>query len=122
MSYTFNQRSDIDATIEMVRQPTKAVTGVDPFRQNNSAPLTVGYLFQTPSGGIAARSGTTCGSAACTPYYIDSTGEIAELTDNDGASQTITVYNVFGSAIAGSAYITAKRVFGQLVADAEDCA
>ena len=121
MSYSFERKSDIVKAIQMVRQPSKAAVGRDPFAQVSGSRLTEGYLFQTPSGGIAARSGTTCGSAACTPYYIDSSGVINELTDNSGTSQTVTVYNVFGSAIGGSVYITAKRVYGVLVADAEDC-
>lgn len=79
-------------------------------------------LFQTPAGGIPARSGTTAGSAACTPYYINpSTGAIAELLDSNGNSQTLTVFNVSASAVAGNAYIQAKLAGSTLVADMEDC-
>jgi len=79
-------------------------------------------LFQTPVGGIPARSGTTAGSASCTPYYINpSSGAITELLNVSGASQTLTVYNVSASAVAGSAYIQAKAIGSVLVADMEDC-
>jgi hypothetical protein len=34
---------------------------------------------------------------------------------------TMTVYNPFGTAVAGSVYITCKRVDGVWIVDAEDC-
>lgn len=80
-----------------------------------------GIIFQTPSGGIAARSGTTPGSAECTPYYINSSGALTELTNPDGTSRTHTVYHIGATAVAGTTYIQAKRCHGRLVADMEDC-
>ena len=101
--------------------------GIDEVRDNvikflNHRPYHA-YLLQTPTGGIPARSGTTAGSADCTPYYIDTLNSdaITEMTDENDASQTLKVYNVFGSPVAGSVYITAKRVNGVLLVDAEDC-
>lgn len=82
---------------------------------------TLGYLFMTPTGGIPARSGNTCGSAECLAKYIDPSGEIKQYIDSDGANVVIQVYNPFSSAVGGDRYITAKRVFGQIVVDAEDC-
>ena len=78
-------------------------------------------IFISPEGGIPARSGTTAGSAACVPYYIGSSAVITELLDTSGASQTLTVYNISASAVAGSKYITAKTVRGVYVVDMEDC-
>lgn len=120
MPFGFNRREDAETALRIVRDPPKRPPAK--IGTLSGPPATPGYIFQTPSGGIAARSGTTCGSAACTPYYIDPSGAITELTDNGGSSQTQTVYNIFATAIGGSAYITAKQVFGVLVADAEDCA
>ena len=80
------------------------------------------YLLMTPSGGIPARSGTTAGSANCTPYYIESsTGSIIEWLDSSAASQTFEVFNVAASAVAGDKYIQAKVVGSVLVVDMEDC-
>lgn len=80
-------------------------------------------LLQTPGGGIPARSGTTAGSADCTPYYIDTANSdtITEMTDEDGASQTLKIYNVAGLPVAGNVYIQAKRINGVLIVDMEDC-
>lgn len=71
-------------------------------------------IFQTPVGGIAARSGTTAGSASCTMYYMD--GTTITTTGN-----SFTVYNIFGDAIGGSVYIVASPVKGGYVLISEDC-
>lgn len=78
-------------------------------------------IFKAPSGGIPARSGTTCGSAACKPYYITDAGVLTEQLDHLGASQSVTVYSIFSEAVAANAYITAKDVHGILAVDSEDC-
>jgi len=75
----------------------------------------------TPGGGIAARSGTTAGSANCTFYRVNSSGTLTTVKDNAGSDITATVYNIAGSAIAGSAYIQAKYIYGEWIADFEDC-
>ena len=117
--FNFRRKADIEKVIRLVRRRNSL--GRPSALPDMLPSITEGYIFETPLGGIAARSGTTVSSAACTPYYIDGT-TLTELTDNDGASQTVDVYNVFSAAITGEVYITAKRVFGVLVADAEDCA
>jgi hypothetical protein len=83
--------------------------------------LTEGWILETPSGGIAARSGTTISSAACTVKWVNDSGTLENYTNNAGNAVTLTVYNVFTADIAGSTIITAKTVFGKLIADAEDC-
>lgn len=72
------------------------------------------YIAQTPSGGIAARSGTTISSAACTLF----SGEGGTLAS---ATITVPVFNLSTSAVAGSAYIVAVMAGGVLVAVWEDC-
>lgn len=130
--YSFRNRDDIVDVLKMLRRdrmnPRLPNIGVrDPFREgaafgpSKKNRITEGFIYYTPSGGISARSGTTPGTADCTPYYIDSSGDLAELTDDDGNSQTHEVLNIFASAIAGNTYITAKRVYNKLIADAEDC-
>jgi hypothetical protein len=120
--FNFAERSDIERVLRMVHQPTprKLLPDTHTFEVEY---LTHGFLMQTPASGIPARSSTTPGKAQCTPYYIDVTNSdaITELTDDDGASQSFDVYNVSGSAVAGSVFILAKRVYGVLVADMEDC-
>lgn len=59
-------------------------------------------LFQTPGGGIAARSGTTVSSATCTEFKVVA----GVLTTN---SATETVYNPWPVAIPASFYITATK-------------
>lgn len=119
--FTFAKREDIDKAIKLVRNPP-------PMPKPKQGPeqlprITIGWIFKTPGGGIAARSGTTPGSASCTPYYIDTDGPtLTELTDDAGASQTVTVYHIGADTIAGDVYIMAKEVYGVLVADMEDCA
>lgn len=78
-------------------------------------------VFKTPGGGIPGRSGTQCGEADCTPYYIDDTGKLVEMKEPDGTARLITIYHLGRSAVAGDAYIQAKRCHGRLVADMEDC-
>jgi len=59
-------------------------------------------IFQTPGGGIAARSGTTAGSATCTEYKFSG----STLVTN---TNTLTVYNIFPVAIPASYYVIAHR-------------
>ena len=82
---------------------------------------TTGYLLRTPVAGIPARSGQFAGKAECTLLSLSVDGEIADAIQ-DGNTLTVDVYNPFGSGIGGDRIITAKRVFGLLVVDAEDCA
>lgn len=78
-------------------------------------PSSSGRIYLTPAAGITARTGTTAGSATCT--IVNTNGPNMSVS-----SDTQTVYNVFGSAIGGDVYITAKRNDnGDWIADAEDC-
>ena len=119
--FNFADRKDIERVLDMVHAPPhrNLLPDQTTFPQEY---VTEGFLLMTPTGGIPARSGSVAGKANCTPYYINTSNDaITELTDNEDASQTFEVYNVFGSPVAGSVYITAKRVYGVLVVDAEDC-
>jgi len=78
-------------------------------------------IFQAPSGGIPARSGTTCGTANCKPFIINDSGVLVELLSATNTSQSVPVYSIFSEAVAGNAYITVKDVFGMLAVDSEDC-
>lgn len=72
-------------------------------------------IAKTPSGGIAAMSGTTPGSATCRIWNRGPTGALVDsLVD-------VTVYNMSGSAVAGTKYIQAKRIDGVLWVDVESC-
>jgi len=69
------------------------------------------------SGGISARSGNTAGSGAVDIFYVASDGT---LTDS---GEQVSAYNIAGSAITASVFITIKRVEGSgfWVIDMEDC-
>ena len=73
-------------------------------------------IFMTPAAGIVARAGTTAGKALCVQYRISSVGVLSAISGS-----SVSVKNIFGSSIGGSVYITAKKVNGVWVADAEDC-
>ena len=81
-----------------------------------------GYIAKTGSGGIAARSGTTPGSATVTLYYVSS-GVLTKRTDSSGADVTVTAYNLSTTAVAGDAYIVIQPelLSGKLIATWEDC-
>ena len=118
--YNFQHRSDIEKTIALVRNtPTREVRPIHRIEPENTDPLAL--VFETPSGGIPARSGSTCGAANCTPYYIDQNKDLVELTDNSGTSQTFEVLHIGATAIAGDTYIQVKKIGMHLVADMEDC-
>lgn len=118
--YNFQHRSDIEKTIALVRNaPTREVKPIHRTEPEENAPLVL--VFQTPSGGIPGRSGSTCGAANCTPYYIDENKALVELSDNSGTSQTFEVLHIGATAIAGNTYIQVKKIGMHLVADMEDC-
>lgn len=99
-------RQDAQNLLALLRTPDKdESTGYQP------APL---ILAMTPSGGIAARSGTTVSSATCN-YYRMQNGTLSS------ASGTITVYNLSTTAVGGSKYIIAARCGGGFFAVWEDC-
>ena len=75
-----------------------------------------GRIGRTATGGIPARSGDVAGFATDVSYYqIGTDGTLVDV-DSD-----FTVYNPFGTPVAGSVYILCKRVDGVWIVDAEDC-
>lgn len=80
---------------------------------SNASAATIA-AFVTPGGGIAARSGSTLGSATCTRLTL-SGGTRATTTT------TVTVYNNFLSAVGASVDIKAAQIDGIWVVLAEDC-
>ena len=73
-----------------------------------------GLVCVTPSGGIAARSGTTVSSATCVVWKRSSSTLSA-------TSSSVTVFNLSTTAVAGNAYIVADPTNIGLVAVWEDC-
>lgn len=112
--FAFSRKRDIDRVLKLIEGPPGKKNLPELGVSQNKKIFRYGVLAQTPSGGIAARSGTTVTSASCTVYYIDA-GTITSY------GESIDVYNIAGSAIAGSTYITAKLVGTVWIADAEDC-
>jgi hypothetical protein len=77
-----------------------------------------GVLIKTPAGGINAAvvvsNAITAGSAQCTLYQPTNAGW-------DLTSVSVTVYNTFTAAVAGSTICQAKPVDGRLIVDVEPC-
>ena len=127
MPYNFARRDDIDSVIRLIRGMSAHDSPLGVGNPQHVGPLvlpdlTDGFIYFTPSGGIPARSGSTPGSAECTPYYIDTDGPtLKEILDNGGSPKTDTIYHIGASAVAGDVYILVKRVYGVLIADMEDC-
>jgi len=122
--YAFKRKADVFSTIKLISDAKKnkrltTLNGSDnseragTHRQQHN---TENFVYLTPNDGIPARSGTSAGSAQCVPYYINRNGQFLELTDDDDASQTHTIYNYSTSAITGNVYVSVNRVFGELVA------
>lgn len=76
-----------------------------------------GLILLTPSGGIAARSGTAPGSAVCDVCRINGSDQLE--TTGEGR----LIYNIASSAVAGEVYIQSKRECrsDKHIADFEDC-
>lgn len=79
-------------------------------RQPNSTALSQASIALSPIGGIAARSGTTAGSATVTLYYIDS-GVLTAYSNEAGNSVTVTAYNVSDSEIPAGDYVPVHREY-----------
>lgn len=73
-----------------------------------------GAIFKTPVDGIPGRTSLALGSAVCTRYTIDDSGNLV-------SGDNFTVYSFVSGNIGKDVYITAKKVSGKWVADAEDC-
>jgi len=115
--YGFN-RADAYSLLSKVRTrfDTEDLEG-----RNPPIPLGSGAIFLTPSGGIAARSGSsspwTPGSANCT---------LCELYDDSGTTKirtTDTVLTVFNMAglIGGNKLVQAKLINGEWFVDVDPC-
>jgi hypothetical protein len=73
-----------------------------------------GFVCETPSGGITARSGSTISSAMCVVYK--------RVTNTiSSTSNTVKVWNLSTTAVAGSVLIVAEPTNIGLVAVWEDC-
>lgn len=71
--------------------------------------------YKAPAGGIAAKVGTTLGSATCTRYKLVAGVETA-------TSETATVYNGGSTAVANNAFVFAvEDTEGFVTAVWEDC-
>lgn len=105
-------RDEYNSIKRNARQAKRGLPG-DP-RQINGIPA---LICKTGTGGIAARSGAVAGKATdVVVQFIKPDGTMADST------REITVYNPFGTAVAGSVYITCKFVNnGYWIVDAEDC-
>ena len=100
--------------LESARRINRSVLSPADPKQIGGMPALV---CKTGTGGIPARSGTVAGKA---------TDVIVQRIEPDGTmsdtTRELTVYNPFGTAVGGSAYITCKFVNnGYWIVDAEDC-
>lgn len=79
-------------------------------------------VAKAPSGGIAAMSGSTPGSASCVLYRLVS-GSLTAVVDDDGITTVSeTMYNISASAVAADAWIQFKAdADGTCFVDYEDC-
>lgn len=68
--------------------------------------------------GVPARSGTTLGSATVALKYLAVSGSNRVITD---MAQTVTAYNVAGTAVATGAYILTLRLGDVHVVIWEEC-
>lgn len=119
--YSFGRKSDINTVLKWIRDP-QSFSRRETARIQRLVRVTETMIFETPAGGIGGISGSTAGTADCTPYYLDNNGVLQELTDDDDASQTIEVYHIGTSAIAENTKIMATFVYDKLIANWEDCA
>lgn len=85
------------------------------FLDDQRGPTVHVYIAKAPSGGIAAMSGTTPGSATCTLYKFNSSNVLTVTSP----AQTLTVFNTSMSAIVGDAFLKIQReiLSGKFVAD-----
>jgi len=100
--------------LESARRINRSVLSPADPKQIGGMPALV---CKTGTGGIPARSGTVAGKATdIVVQRIEPDGTMSDTT------RELTVYNPFGTAVGGSAYITCKFVNnGYWIVDAEDC-
>jgi len=115
---------------QIFRPPTAAESAVsadalEAFRRRPPTPqeaVAVGQdiIVKTPAGGIAARSGTTISSAACTRCIeVDAASDKKTLVDTD---ESLQIYNLYPDAVAGDVYvITSLTLCGTRYVSGEPC-
>ena len=114
--YNFRRRQDAQQLLELLNNSGSVPRRMEAVSTGQGDAVT-SIIIDIPSGGIAARSGTTPGSASCTPFYINDAGTLEQVPD----SVDITVYNLATDAVTGSRYGQAKNVLGKWVIDVEYC-
>lgn len=108
--------TDAESLAELIGGRAMIIEGRRPVVGGGSGGGEHGVIIKTPSGGIAARSGTTVSSASCDVFSIVGT----TLTDT---GNNIDVFNISISSVGGSKYGLAKKEYatGKWVIDFEDC-
>lgn len=87
----------------------ESLLGVDTSRHLQQSQC---WMALAPAGGIAAKSGSTLGSATVTLRKIDDSGDEVNFTDENGDDVTVTAYNRAAQAVAADAPIIIERVNG----------
>lgn len=120
MAFTFKSRNVVEGLIDVLDEKPWMVSpkiGVRPTTEATSS-----YICQTPTEGIAGRVGSQCGEAICTMKNITNDGVLEDARNCETEEvMTVKVFNPFSSPVGGNRIITAKRVFGRIIVDAEDC-
>jgi len=113
VTYGFNR----EQALELVNSLGQRDFSMRLYDQESGSSIFSGAIhFLSPSGGIAARSTLTMGSASCDIYTCSSGGVLSDSGINE------TVYNMASSPFAGSTHGVAMRnAAGLLVAIVEDC-
>lgn len=105
--------SRVDA-VELLRKIGGGVSGG--LGQNTYDATTVQIAVATT--GIPARSSTTLGSATVALKYLAESGSNRVITD---MGQTMTAYNLAGTAVATGAYILTLRLGDVAIVVWEEC-
>ena len=114
---------------QMFRPPTAAESAVnadtlEAFRSSPAAPQDrptrgTDILVKTPSGGIAARAGTTLFSAVCTRCVETSTADEKTILETD---EPLVVFNVYPDAVAEEVFVvTSLMATGTRYVSGEPC-
>jgi hypothetical protein len=100
--------------LESAKRIARSTLSPDDPKQTSGIPA---LICKTGTGGIPARSGVIAGKADdVVVQFIKPDGTMKD------SARELTVYNPFGTAVGGSAYITCKFVNnGYWIVDAEDC-
>lgn len=91
-----------------------------PPQPQDLSPVGQDIIVKTPSGGIAARSGTTISSAVCTRCIeIDGASSTKTLVETD---EELRIYNLYPDAVTGEVYaITSITLHGTRYVSGEPC-